>query len=147
MLSKMLIVVNLANFYHKYVDEAKKELEIFLDKNYRLLYIFILDFLNVFRLIFLHFFIGTFSTNFRSVLMLRIHHPTPTALSSDHCGSPLCMAGIMFSSSSSASEWKAHAKWHVERPGMEMDGGMERREKHDWLELNLDRNRFNKSET
>lgn len=53
---------------------------------------------------------GTFSTILRRVLMLRIHQPTPTALSSDHWGSPLCMAGIMFSSSSSASEWKAQAK-------------------------------------
>lgn len=51
--------------------------------------------------------------------MLRIHQPTPIALSSDHCGSPLCMAGIMFNSSSSASEWKAHAKWHVDRPAIE----------------------------
>lgn len=53
--------------------------------------------------------------------MLRIHQPTPTALSSDHCGSPLCMAGIMFNSSSSASEWKAHAKWHVDRPAIEKE--------------------------
>lgn len=66
--------------------------------------------------------ICTFSTIFRSVLMLRIHQPTPTALSSDHCGSPLCMAGIMFNSSSSASEWKAHAKWHVDRPAIEGGG-------------------------
>lgn len=65
---------------------------------------------------------GTFSTIFRRVLMLRIHQPTPTALSSDHCGSPLCMAGIMFSSSSSASEWKAHAKWHVDKPVTKMEG-------------------------
>lgn len=72
--------------------------------------------------------IDTFSTIFRSVLMLRIHQPTPTALSSDHCGSPLCMAGIMFNSSSSASEWKAHAKWHVDRPAVE-EGG---REDSDW---------------
>lgn len=62
------------------------------------------------------FVLCTFSTILRRVLMLRIHQPTPTALSSDHCGSPLCMAGIMFSSSSSASEWKAQAKWHVDRP-------------------------------
>ena len=65
----------------------------------------------------------TFSTIFRRVLILRIHQPTPTALSSDHCGSPLCMAGIMLSSSSSASEWKAHAKWHVDRPGTMTDTG------------------------
>ena len=63
----------------------------------------------------------TFSTIFLRVLMLRIHQPTPTALSSDHCGSPLCMAGIMFRSSSSASEWKAHAKWQVDRPETEID--------------------------
>lgn len=59
----------------------------------------------------------TFSTIFLSVLMFLIHQPTPTALSSDHCGSPLCMAGIMFSISSSASEWNAHAKWQVDTPG------------------------------
>lgn len=46
----------------------------------------------------------TFSTMRLSVLMFLIHQPTPTARSSDHCGSPLCMAGIMFNISSSASE-------------------------------------------
>lgn len=68
-----------------------------------------------------HIYSGTFSTIFLKVLMFLIHQPTPTARSSDHCGSPLCIAGIMFSSSSSASEWNAHAKWHVERPAIEAD--------------------------
>lgn len=58
----------------------------------------------------------TFSMHLRSVLIFRIHQPTPMAFRSDHWGSPFCMAGIILSNSSSASEWKAQAKWHVDKP-------------------------------
>lgn len=52
----------------------------------------------------------------RKIRELRTHQPTPIALSSDQVGSSFCMAGNIFSNSSSATEWNAHAKWPVERP-------------------------------
>ena len=46
----------------------------------------------------------TFSMHLRKMRVFRTHHPTPIALSSDHVGSSFCIAGNMFSSSSSATE-------------------------------------------
>ena len=61
----------------------------------------------------------TFSMHLRSVLTFLTHQPIPIALSSDHWGSPLWIAGIILMSSSSASEWKAQAKWQVDTPKLE----------------------------
>ena len=51
----------------------------------------------------------TFSIHLRSLLVLRSHQPRPMERSSVQLGSPRWLAGSMFSSSSSASEWKAQA--------------------------------------
>lgn len=61
----------------------------------------------------------TFSMHLRSVLTFLTHQPIPMALNSDHWGSPLWIAGIILISSSSASEWKAQAKWQVDTPKLE----------------------------
>lgn len=58
----------------------------------------------------------TFSMHLRRVLIFLTHQPIPIALNSDHWGSPLWIAGIILISSSSASEWKAQAKWQVDTP-------------------------------
>lgn len=62
----------------------------------------------------------TFSMHLRRVLIFLTHQPIPIALSSDHWGSPLWIAGIILISSSSASEWKAQAKWQVDTPKLEI---------------------------
>lgn len=56
----------------------------------------------------------------RRVLIFLTHQPIPIALNSDHWGSPLWIAGIILISSSSASEWKAQAKWQVDTPKLEI---------------------------
>lgn len=56
----------------------------------------------------------------RRVLIFLTHQPIPIALNSDHWGSPLWIAGIILISSSSASEWKAQAKWQVDTPKSEI---------------------------
>lgn len=61
----------------------------------------------------------TFSMHLRRVLIFLTHQPIPIALNSDHWGSPLWIAGIILISSSSASEWKAQAKWQVDTPKLE----------------------------